>query len=145
MISTPNLQQAKNQIKNSKEKQTIVKSQNPEFDRKILEYGKFQILLDIHNTKGKNKIKKIESGLNHVMAKIAAKNKVAIGMDLKKLRSLPKEKKARALTSIIQNIKICRKARCSLALVNYKDKTCGFNFLISLGASTSQAREATTF
>ena len=44
MISTTNINQAKNEIKKEK-LPIIVHSQTHEFNRKILEYGKFQILL----------------------------------------------------------------------------------------------------
>jgi len=43
MISTNNIEQAKRLIKNSKEKPILVKAQDDHFNRKILEYGKFDI------------------------------------------------------------------------------------------------------
>jgi len=138
MINTQNLQQAKSQIISSKEKPITVKAQNLEFNRKILEYGKFDILLSVESQTGKDKLKQINSGLNHVMAKIAAKNKVAIGIDLKSLHSLEKKAKAEQLTKIKENIKVCRKAGCSIVLLNAKDKKDAQSFLLSLGASTQQ-------
>ncbi|MFH1802762.1 MAG: hypothetical protein ABH864_04940 [archaeon] len=144
IISTKNIQQAKNQIRTAK-RPIILQAQDLEFNRKILEYGKFQILLDIHNTEGKDKLRKLDSGLNHVLAKIAAKNSIAIGIDLNKLRKLPRKKKAIEMARIIRNVEACRRAKCHMALVNQKDKKDTFELLISLGASTSQAKEATTF
>ena len=50
MINTQNIEQAKNLIKETietKENPIIVKAQSPDFNRKILEYGKFNILLSI--------------------------------------------------------------------------------------------------
>jgi RNase P/RNase MRP subunit p30 len=149
MISTSNFQQAKDQIKKeiqSKIKLIIVKSQNQEFDRKILEYGKFDILLSPELNQERDKIKYLNSGFNHVLAEIAAKNKIALGVDVSALNSIKDKKiKAQKLSRIIQNIKVCRKAKCSIALVNYKDKINAFNFLISLGASTKQAKQALSF
>ncbi|MBU0907716.1 MAG: hypothetical protein KKD18_03705 [Nanoarchaeota archaeon] len=143
IISTKNLQQAKNQIKSSKHP-IVVRAQNQEFNRKILEYGKFDVLLDIQNTEGKDKLKQLNSGLNHVLAKIAAKNKVAIGIDLSGLRSIKdKKQKAKTLARIKANIQTCRKAKCLLTAINYKDKKDALELLISLGASTQQAKEAT--
>jgi RNase P/RNase MRP subunit p30 len=143
MISTTNLQKAKNEIKNSKEFPIVVKAQNPEFNRKILEYGKFQILLDIHQTKGPDRLRQLSSGLNHVLANIATKNKVAIGIDLANLRSLQPKQKAQALSRIKQNLKVTRKAKTNIKLLNYKDPKDAFEFLISLGASTIQAKQTT--
>lgn len=148
MISTINPEQAKNQIKKAvaeNKKPIIVKAQSLDFNRKILEYGKFNILLDIHNTKeNKDKIKSLASGLNRVLAKIAAKNSVSLGIDMKEIRSLEKKQKALTLARIKQNIKIARKANASLKLINFKDEHNARALLLSLGASTRQAKEALT-
>ena len=77
------------------------------------------------------------------MAKLATKNNVAIGIDIKSLTSV-KDKKLKAirLARIIQNIKVCRKAKTKIKLLNFKNRKNAFDFLISLGASTQQAKEA---
>ena len=142
IISTTNIQQAINQIKKSVTKPIIIKAQDEKFNRRILEYGKFDVILDIHETQGRDKLKQVDSGLNHVLAKIAAKNKIAIGIDLDKIRKLEKKEKALVLGRIMQNIRICRKAKTRIKLINYRDEKDAFDFLISLGASTEQAREA---
>lgn len=146
MILTQNIEQAKSLIKKAienKEKPIIIKAQSPEFNRKILEYEKFDILLDIESTaQNKDTSKYLDSGLNHVLAKIAAKNNISIGIDLKQIQSLDKKQKAIILSKIIQNIKIARKAKANFKLINYKDKKTAFSFLISLGASTQQAKDA---
>ena len=145
MISTSNIEQAKNQIKKSKEKPLIILAQNDEFNRKLLEYGKFDILLSPESGQRARTLRNIDSGLNHVLAHIAAKNKIAIGIDMEELNKLPKKEQALRLERIIQNIKICRKAKVKIALLNWKDRKDAFSFLISLGASTQQAREAILF
>jgi len=144
LISTSDIEKAKKLIKNSK-KPVIVKAQDNEFNRKILEYGKFDILLSVEAEKKADSNRQIDSGLNHVLAAIASKNNISIGIDLKELRELSKEEKSLRLAKISQNIKICRKAGLKLILLNYKDKRTAFSFLISLGASTQQAREAISF
>ncbi|MBS3088480.1 hypothetical protein J4402_01740 [Candidatus Pacearchaeota archaeon] len=137
MITTPNINQAKEQIKKTAEKPIIVQSPSDEFSRKILEYGKFQILL-LPKSQNKDRLRHLDSGLNHVLAKIAAKNKVAIGIDLNSITKLNKKEKAIQLAKIRQNIKICRKARCKIEFINIKDKKDAQALLISLGASTQQ-------
>jgi len=141
MINTTNLEQAKKLIKKEK-KPIIIKAQSNNFNRKVLEYGKFQILLDIHKTSKKDKPKVLDSGLNHVLAKIARKNKISIGIDLKSLAKLEKKEKAQTLARIKQNIKICRKAKTKLALLNVKDPNDAKALLLSLGASTQQTSHA---
>jgi|SRR3989344_1929847 len=142
MINTTNLEQAKKQIKQEKSP-IMIKAQDPEFNRKVLEYGRFNILLfPESNVVKKDKPKQLDSGLNHVLAEIATKNKVRIGIDLKDLRSMERKEKAIQLARIRQNIKICRKAKTKLALKNIKDKKDAFSLLLTLGASTQQAKEA---
>jgi len=142
MISTLNIEQAKNQIKKSKEKPIIVRAQNDEFNRKMLEYGKFDIILNIEAGNRQRTLRNIDSGFNHVLAHIATKNKIAIGIDMEELSKLEKQEQALRFERIIQNIEICRKAKTKIRLLNYKDKKDAFAFLISLGASTQQAKEA---
>ncbi len=145
MINTQNLEQAKNQIRKAileNKKPIIVKAQNNEFNRKILEYGNFNILLDSHLSKQKENLKHLDSGINHVSAKIATKNKIAIGINIDEIKKLEKKEKAQVLAKIRQNIKLCRKAKTRIKLLNYKDQRNAFSFLISLGASTQQAKEA---
>jgi len=145
MINTTNIEEAKRLIRMSKEKPVVVLAQNDEFNRKILEYGKFDILLSVERGNRRRTLRTIDSGLNHVLAEIATKNKVSIGIDMSELRVLAKEEKANRLEKIKQNIKICRKAKTRLILLSYKDNKDAFAFLISLGSSTKQAKEALTF
>ena len=54
IIETDNIEKAKQIIKSAKNSPIIAKSQNLDFDRKLLEYGKFDILLDIEKTTSAN-------------------------------------------------------------------------------------------
>ena len=141
IISTTNVEQAKTQIKKAlenKENPVIVQAQDDAFNRKLLEYGKFDILLDVEAGKRKDLLKQLDSGFNHVLAAIAAKNKVALGIDLAQLAKLEKKEKAIRLARIIQNLKIARRARVSITLINAQNKEQARSLLISLGASTEQ-------
>ncbi len=144
MISTNRLEQAKNFIKKEKQenKVVIVKAQDDEFNRKILEYGKFDILLSPEAGKAKSSFKRISSGLNHVSAKIAAKNGIAIGIDIEELSNLSDGQKAERLAKIIQNIMLCRKAKAKIKVLGFKNEKNAFGLLVSLGASSQQAKEA---
>lgn len=144
MINTDNIEEARKLIKKSG-KPIIVKARNLEFNRKILEYGKFDILLDIEESSGKNKLRQIDSGFNEVLAAIARKNNISIGIDLKKINQLSKEKKAEYLTKLKQNIKICRKFETNMVILNVEDKNLAKAFLTSLGASSQQISKALYF
>lgn len=118
----------------------IVESQNNEYNRKLLEYGKFQALV-LTPKEGRDKPKALDSGLNHVLAKIASKNSIAICFDFERIPQLDKETKAKTLSRIAQNIKICRKANTNLGLINTPSK----NILSALGASSVQIKKAIVF
>jgi len=143
MINNSNIEQVKILIK-KEESPKIVLAQNDEFNRKILEQCKFNILLSIENGNRKNKIRQVDSGLNQVLAKIATKNKVAIGLDLDSIKLLEPKQKAERLSKIRQNIRVCRKAKTRLA-VKAQSLEEVKNFLINLGASTNQIKETIVF
>lgn len=145
MISTSNIEEARKLIQKAQKenkKPIIVQAVNDDFNRKLLEWGKFDILLSVEAGKRRDKPKELDSGLNHVTAKIAAKNKVAIGIDLEELSKLEKKEKAIRLARISQNIVACRKANTQLAVLHSKDKRSAQSLLMSLGASSVQASKA---
>ena len=141
MIDISNLEEAKKLIK--KEKQPIiVRARDPLFNRKIIQYGKFNIILFPSRIKQKRSIRYIESGLDYISAREATKKGIIIAIDIQELSNLSLNEKAVALESLIQNIKILRKAKTKIKLINYKDKLDALNLLISLGASSQQAKES---
>lgn len=144
-IQTSNINEARKQIQKLKKanKQVIVRAQNPEFNRKILENKDVNILLspELH-TRG-DKLKQRDSGLNEILCKIAAKNNIKIGINLDSLKGKDKKEKAILLARIIQNIKLCKRVKAEIKLLGKCDKKNAFAFLLALGASTSQAKKAT--
>ena len=141
MIDTNNIEIARKQIKSEK-KPIIIKAKDNIFNRKILEYGKFDILLSPEAGQRKDGLKQMDSGLNSILARIAAKNNISIGIDINEISGLNKKDKALRLARIKQNIAICKKTKTKLIALNYKDQKDIFNLLLTLGASTSQAKEA---
>ena len=81
MIDTQDINQARKLIKIAA-KPIIIKAKNDEFNRKILEYGHFDVLLSVERGDRKDTVRQLDSGFNHVLARIAAKNKVSIGIDI---------------------------------------------------------------
>jgi RNase P/RNase MRP subunit p30 len=124
MINTTNLEQAKKLIKSSN-LPIIIQAQSLEFNRKILDYGKFTTLLAL------------DKPMNHILAKIATKNNISIGLDLAHFRLLNKKQKAVIISQVIINLKLLRKAKTKISLINSKDSK---PLLISLGASTQQTK-----
>ena len=139
MITTSNIEQARKQLKlelKLEKHPIIVIAQDDEFNRKILEYGKFDILLLHPSTQNK------KPSINNILTEIATKNKIAIGIDLDEILKLEKKEKADELARLKQTIKVCRKAKTKLSLINLIDRRNALSLLISLGASSNQAKEA---
>lgn len=144
MINTKDINAARKLIK-TESKPVIVLSQDNEFNRKIVEQGGFDILLSPERGDRKDGLRQLDSGLNEVLARIAKKKGISLGIDLAELVSLDKKERSVRLSRIKQNIQLCKKTGMSLKLVNYRDKRSAMAFLVTLGASTSQAKEAITF
>lgn len=143
MINNQKIEEVKRLIK-KEQSPKIILAQNDEFNRKILEYGNFDILLSVEKGDRNNKIRQTDSGLNHIFAKIAKNKNVAIGINLEEIKSLEPKQKAERLSKIIQNIKICRKSKTKMALkTNSLEKA--REFLSALGASTQQIKETIVF
>ncbi len=143
MINNKKIEEVKRLIKKEQSPKIII-AQNDEFNRKIIEYGNFDILLSIEKGNRANKIRQTDSGLNHILAKIAKNKNVAIGIDLEEIKSLESKQKAERLSKIIQNIKLCRKSKTKVAIkTNSLEKA--REFLSALGASTQQIKETIVF
>jgi ribonuclease P/MRP protein subunit RPP1 len=144
MINTKSIEEARKQIQKLKKqkKKVIVSAQDSEFNRKIVEMPDVDVLLSPEIHERTDKLKQRDSGLNEILCRLAAKNNVKIGVDINKIKKLTDKEKAKALSRISQNIMLCRKTKCSLILVGSYDKKDAFSFLLTLGASTSQAKKA---
>lgn len=120
----------------------IIIAKDPVFNRKALEQNRKAVLLSPEIHSRQDSLKQLDSGINTVLAKIAEKNENRIGIDLSKLSGSNLYEKAKYLARIRQNIRICRKTKTALFIEGNKKE--GANLLISLGASTSQAKKAIT-
>ena len=149
-------------IKSKKQKKIIaVIGQDDEFNRRILETCNIDYLVSPENSKFHHKdgLKQRDSGLNHVLAKIANEKGIAIVINFSEISESTDEKnmlekKARALVlaRIIQNIKLCRKAKCKIKIATFaKTKTQLRTpnelkaFAFSLGMSSQQVKQSTEF
>ena len=110
--------------------------------------GRFDVLLGVESFgEGgrRDKLRNLDSGLNHIMAKIAAKKKIAIGIDVSGLRKLGKKDKGIRLARVRRNIEFCRRAGAKMVVFGVDDPLEGKSFMISLGASSRQAKNAVSF
>ena len=140
-INTSNINEARKQIQKLKKenKSVIVRAQDTEFNRKILENKDVNVLLspEIHNRK--DKLKQRDSVLNEVLCKLAAKNNIKIGINIKEIQKLEKKQKAIVLARIRQNIQLCKRTKAQIVFIPTLKKQEALSFMQLLGASTQQA------
>jgi RNase P/RNase MRP subunit p30 len=142
-------------LQDKKKKKVIaLLARDDPFNRRAIETLKINYLVSPErNWQGKkDSLKQRDSGLNHVTAKEAKKEGISIVIDFSYLMKLDKEKASIVLARIIQNIKICRRAKCDIKIATFaktkKEISSQKNletFLFSLGASSQQVKQATEF
>jgi len=130
IIKEDNFQKARKKIKENSGKEIIFSSDNDELNRKILEKEKIDILL-LNLSGRKDKMKQRNSGFNHILARIAKKKNVLLGINLDEVFSSNLKEKAEILARIRQNIKLCNKNKLNMVFVSEKKRN--KNNLKSLG------------
>lgn len=124
IIQEKTFEKARKQIEKAQKnkEQIIFSSNNDELNRKILEKQPIDILL-INQKNRKDFQKQRNSGLNHVLAKIAKKNKITIGINLDEiLETKSSKQKAQILARIKQNIKLCNKNKLKMKFIAQEKK-----------------------
>lgn len=100
----------------------IVQGRDISFNRKILENKKVNILVNPEKHGKKDTLYERDSGLNHILCKIAKENNTAIAIDLKEIIGKEGKEKARYLARVMQNIRLCKKYKVSLLLTLLPEK-----------------------
>jgi RNase P/RNase MRP subunit p30 len=121
LVKEENFDKARKEIKKIKEKESkvIFSSDNDEINRKVLEKEKIEILL-LNQSKRKDFQKQRDSGFNQVLAKIAKKENVIIGINLDEIIESSSKEKAEILARIKQNIKLCNKNKLKMKFISLK-------------------------
>lgn len=130
-------------IKENKDKKIIFSSDDDELNRKILEKEKIDILL-LNQEKRKDFHRQRNSGLNHVLARLAKKNNVIIGINLDELVNANEREKAKILARISQNIRICNKNKLKMKLIYKNQKRNDFDLKalgLILGMPTDMVKD----
>lgn len=143
MITSKNLNEVRKEILKLKNDgmRVVVQAQDDEFNRKIVENSDVDVLfgLEIHNRR--DYLKQRDSGLNEVLCKLAKKNGVKIGVDLKGLVKLNGVEKAWVLARIMQNVRLCRRVGTEIIVIDEGLRGVDVRGLFSvLGASSEQVR-----
>ena len=116
LIKEQSFQKARNEIIKNKNKKIIFSSNDDELNRKILEKEQIDVLL-LNQSNRKDKLKQRNSGLNHVLAKIAKRKNVIIGINFDEIIKTNKKNKSEIFSRIKQNIKLCNKNKLKMKFV----------------------------
>jgi len=120
IITESDFQEARNAIKKAREEgKKIIFSGSDEMNRKVLEKEKIDILL-IKLSDKKDRIKQRNSGFNHVLAKLAQKKDVIIGINLDEIMDADKKEKVKIFARLMQNVKLCRKNKLKMIFISNK-------------------------
>lgn len=122
LIEEENFDKARQKIRKSKDKIIIFSSNDDDLNRRIMEKEQINILL-LRQKKRKDKLKQRNSGLNQVMARIAQRNNIFIGIDLDEIISEDSSsEKAKIIARIMQNIKLCNKNSVKMLFIGQKHR-----------------------
>ena len=119
IIQENNFESAKKEIKKNLGKKIVFVSNNDELNRKILEKQKIDILL-LNQAERKDFLKQRNSGFNHILAKLAKKNKTTVGINLDEIINSTGKNKSEILARIKQNIKFCNKNKLDMKFIAVK-------------------------
>lgn len=122
LIQSKSFDEARKEIRKNKGKEIIFSSDDDDLNRKVLEKESVSILL-LNQKSRKDRMKQRDSGFNQVLAKIAKKNNVSIGINFDEILSSknPKEK-AEILGRVTQNIKLCNKNKLKMRFLSFESK-----------------------
>jgi len=143
IINSENLQEVRKQVDKLKNenKLIIVQGRDIEFNRKILEMKKVNMLI-LQHKQGKDKLKQRDSGLNEVLCEIARKNNITLAIDFSEIINSDNKERAKIIGRLIQNLKLMKKAGNKIEILNKpEDKKSLQAFLLVLGADTKLASE----
>jgi len=120
LIQESDFNKIRKKIKENSEKTIIFSSDNDELNRKVIEKDKINVLL-LNQIQRKDKFKQRDSGFNQVLAKLAKKKNVTIGINLDEILETKGEKKKDILARIKQNIKLCNKNKLKMDFIALKE------------------------
>jgi len=119
-IRESSFESARKKIHENKGKQIIFSSNDDELNRKILEKEDINVLL-LNQASRKDFQKQRNSGFNQVLAKLAKKKNIVIGINLDELINAGNKKiKSEILARIKQNIMLCNKNKLKMIFIGQK-------------------------
>ncbi len=98
------------------EGEKVFSSNDDELNRKVLEKLGIDVLL-LNLSGRRDRLKQRDSGFNQVLAKIAKKNNVIIGINFDEIIESKNEKREKILARVKQNIRLCNKNKLKMKFI----------------------------
>lgn len=117
IIQAGNFDKARKAIRENKGKTIIFSSDDDELNKKILEKEDIRILL-LNLSSRKDRMKQRDSGFNHVLAKLAKKKNISLGINLDEIINSKPKGKSEILARVRQNIKLCNKNKLKMKFIS---------------------------
>jgi RNase P/RNase MRP subunit p30 len=121
LISGKDFNEIRRKIREKHDKEVAFTSNDDELSRKVLEKEKINALL-INQAGRRDSLKQRNSGFNQVLAKIAKKKQVSVGINLEEVLAANLEAKAEIIARIIQNIELCKKNKLKIIFFVAKER-----------------------
>ena len=119
ILNEKNFSKLKDLVKKNSDKKIIFYSDDDNLNRKVLEKLQIDVLL-INLVDLRDFSKQRNSGFNEVMARIAKKNNIKIGINLDEL--IFSKERVKVFSRIRQNIFLCKKNKIQMEFVSKKEK-----------------------
>ena len=145
LIKTNNVNELISKINNAKDL-VIVEGGSDTINRLALENKKVNVLLSPEKGREKDFIHYRNSGLNQVLCNLAHKNDIAIGFDFN--NALNAQNKDEVLGRMMQNIRLCRKYKARMLILDLTDERSKEelkSFGIALGMTPGEVKKAVNF
>jgi ribonuclease P/MRP protein subunit RPP1 len=121
IIHENDFQKARKKIKENPRKVVIFSSDDDELNKKILEKENIDILL-LNLSSRKDRMKQRDSGFNHVLARLAKKKNISLGINLDEIINSKSKEKSEILARVRQNIKLCNKNKLKMKFISSKKR-----------------------
>lgn len=117
LIQEGDFQKIREKIRENKGKKIIFSGDNDELNKKVLEKENINVLL-LTLSGRKDRLKQRDSGFNHVLARLAKKKNVVIGINFNEVINSKAEEKSKILARVRQNIKLCNKNKLKMKFIS---------------------------
>jgi len=138
-------------LKGSKKKIAVI-GRDDAFNRRVIESLKINYLISPEGSKKLDNLKQRDSGLNHVVAKIAKEKGIKIVINFREIASLNPKENAKRIARVMQNVRICRKVGCKVGIASFAKNKSGATdelgrkaFGVTIGMSSGEVRDCVEF